>query len=130
MPSPRIGFVPLLLAPLALLTAACVHTGDSASVQAPPPEATPATPAPVGSPAPPSAPAPSTSPPSAPARGRGRAADAAAGHRAGRVDRRTRERQTRGPGCRRTGPERPRAAPARYARDRRVHQAVPQKPGR
>jgi hypothetical protein len=67
MPSPRIGFVPLLLAPLALLTAACVHTGGSASVHAPPPEATPATPAPVGSPAPPSAPAPSTSPPSSPA---------------------------------------------------------------
>ena len=67
MPSPRIGFVPLLLAPLALFTAACVHTGGGAPAHPPPPEATPATPAPIASPAPPAAPAPSGSPPPSPA---------------------------------------------------------------
>ncbi len=63
MPSPRVGFVPLLLAPLALSAAACVHTGGGAPAPPPPPEATPAAPAPVASPAPPLAPAPSSSSP-------------------------------------------------------------------
>lgn len=63
MPSLRIGFAPLLLAPLALLTAACAHTAGSGAVPPPPTQATPATPAPVAGPTP-SSPAPA--PPAAP----------------------------------------------------------------
>lgn len=62
--SPRISFVPLLLAPLALLAAACVHGGGGAPAHPAAAEAAPATPAPAASPAPPAAP---TSPPASPA---------------------------------------------------------------
>ncbi|HYM26708.1 MAG TPA: hypothetical protein VET66_01035 [Steroidobacteraceae bacterium] len=60
MPSPRISFVSLLLAPLALLSAACVHTGGHPAAAA----ATPAAPAPVASPP---AAASAASPPPSPA---------------------------------------------------------------
>ena len=62
MPSPHISFVPLLLAPLVLLAAACVHSGGGASAHPGPAEAAPATPAPAAAPAaPPTSPPPRTS---------------------------------------------------------------------
>jgi len=63
--SPRISFVPCLLAPLALLAAACVHSGGGTPAHPAAAEAAPATPAPAASPAPP--PPTSAPPPAAPA---------------------------------------------------------------